>query len=369
MSTWEKYLEQIYFDPKRPASFSGPDKLYSYVKRVGKYEISKYKIRKWLQRQEAYSLQRPLRRKFKRNTIMVVGIDDQWSADLMDMVKFAKYNNGISYVLVVIDTFSKYLWLKPLKDKKGRSVVSAVKEIFQEGRVPTRIRTDKGQEFRAKEVQTLLKQRNITHLLAGNETKAAVSERAIKTIKSRMYRYFTHTQTYEYVDILQEFADSYNHTLHSTIGMSPIDVTIDKEVSVWWKMYWPKKNKIVVKTKTVRKPYRFKVGDKVRLTHLRNIFSREYDEKWTGEIFNISERNLRGGLPIYKIKDFEGDKIIGSFYQSELQKVDVKDDDMWKIESTLKTRGKGINKQYLVKWLHWPKKFNSWVKASDMKDL
>ena len=114
---------------------------------------------------------------------------------------------------------------------------------------------------------------------------------------------------------------------------------------------------------------RFKVGDKVRISHLKDIFTREYDAKWTGEIFTISHRLMRGGLPLYKIKDYNGDEIKGSFYQSELQKVDVSEDDMWKIETVLKSRGKGKNKQYYIKWLHWPKKFNSWIKASDVKDI
>ena len=123
--SWETYLKKIYYDPASPASFSGPGKLYMYVKKHWKYyNISKYRIRKWLQRQEPYSLQRPLRRPMNRTHIVVVGIEVQWSADLMDMVKFSKYNDGFSYILVVIDVFSKYLGLQKLKDKKGPSVAS-----------------------------------------------------------------------------------------------------------------------------------------------------------------------------------------------------------------------------------------------------
>ena len=142
--SWEDYLKDIYFNPSKPASFSGPDKLYHFVKKDGKYNISKYKIRKWLQRQEAYSLQRSYRRPNNRTPIIVAGIDDQWSCDLMQMDRFAKYNDGIKYVLVVIDTFSKYLWLRPLKDKTGSSVAAAFKDVFSEGRIPNKIRTDQG---------------------------------------------------------------------------------------------------------------------------------------------------------------------------------------------------------------------------------
>ncbi len=84
----EKYLHSIYFDPSKPASFSGPDKLYNYVKKQGQYEISKYKIRKWLQQQEPYSLSKPVRRRFIRNHVITAGIDDLWEADLFDVKIF-----------------------------------------------------------------------------------------------------------------------------------------------------------------------------------------------------------------------------------------------------------------------------------------
>jgi hypothetical protein len=132
--------------------------------------------------------------------------------------------------------------------------------------------------------------------------------------------------------------------------MPPGKVTKRKETHLWWRMFWPKNTKPEKKTKKVRNPFRFKVGDKVRITHIRNPFTRDYEEKWTGEIFKISQRILRGGLPVYRVKDFQDEKIKGSFYQSELQKVDIRDDDIWKVEQTLKTRGEGRNKQHFVKW-------------------
>ena len=78
---------------------------------------------------------------------------------------------------------------------------------------------------------------------------------------------------------------------------------------------------------------------------------------------------MSGGLLIYKLKDFHDEEIKGTFYQSELQKVDVRNDDMWKIEKKVKTKGKGNNKQHFIKSLHWPKKFNSWISARDVNNL
>jgi hypothetical protein len=145
--SWEDYLEKIYYVPANAGSFSGPDKLHRYVQKMGKCVLSKYKIRKWLQRQEPYSLQRSVRRNFKRNKVITLGIDDQWDADLMDMSKYAKENGGTGFILVVIDIFSKFLWMRPLQDKKGQSVKSAFEEIIQEGRQPARLRKTKVKNF------------------------------------------------------------------------------------------------------------------------------------------------------------------------------------------------------------------------------
>ena len=99
--------------------------------------------------------------------------------------------------------------------------------------------------------------------------------------------------------------------------------------------------------------FKLKIGDKVRITQLRNIFSREYDEKWTGEVFNISSRFWGNYAPIYRIKDYNEERITGTFYQSELQKIDIKDDELWKIEKIFKTKGKGHNKQLYVTYYYF----------------
>lgn len=239
--TWENYLKAIYYDPSKAGSFSGPDKLYRYVWKEGKYVISKQKIRKWLKRQEAYSLQQPVWRRFQRNKVITTGIHDQWDADLMDMSKYASNNDEFAYILVVIDIFSKYTWLRPLKNKKGNAVSRAFGEILEEGRRPKRLRTDKGQEFRSIEFNGLLTDRDIDHLYAQNtEIKANYAERVINTIKSKIHRYLTYKMSDRYIDRLQEFAGNYNSTYHRTIGMAPAKVSKSKETNLWWKMYWPK---------------------------------------------------------------------------------------------------------------------------------
>jgi transposase InsO family protein len=165
-------------------------------------------------------------------------MDYQWDADLVDMVSFESANDGYKYILVVIDILSRNLWTRPLKSKQGKVVVEAFRGILLAGdRQPKKIRTDKGREFVAKVLQSYFKENGIEHFVTQNEVKANYAERVIKTLKSRIMRYFTLKQTHKWINVLADFTESYNHTFHRSIGRSPHTVTKDNEVEVWIKQY------------------------------------------------------------------------------------------------------------------------------------
>ena len=358
------YLKDIYYNPRNPASFGGVEKLYRAAIRDGRHDITRSAIEKFLEEQETYSMHRKVKNRFRRNKVLVTGKDDQWEMDLMDMTFYAKHNNGINYVLVIIDVFSKFIWLRALKNKTGAEVKNAIDDVLATGRKPRRIRTDKGQEFLAKTVQNYLKADGIEHFSSHNELKANIAERAIKTIKMKIQQYLTYKQTFKYIDHLQDFADAYNESVHRSIDMAPEDVTEENAAKVWKKLYWPTSKEM----RTFQR-YRYNVGDYVRLSYLRRAFQREYDQNWTGEIFKISRRYRRAGLVIYKIQDFNGNDIQGTFYQDELQKVTIKEDQLWKIDKILKQRKRKNKTEYFVRWMYWPKSFDSWVDANDIVDL
>ena len=152
MTDWKEYLSSLYFNPKLPSSYLGPKKLYQIVEFHGRFKIGRHRIRKWLQEQEAYSLTRGARRKYTRSRVIVAGIDSQWDMDLIDMVDLAKQNDGVKYVLVAIDIFSRFAHCQPIKAKKGEDVLQALKLILSGTRKPNMIRTDRGQESRSKDV-------------------------------------------------------------------------------------------------------------------------------------------------------------------------------------------------------------------------
>ncbi len=338
----DKYLSSIYYDPKHPASFAGPTKLYRAIKAAGK-TITLGQIREWLKGQEAYTLHRRVQHKFPRNRVIVSGIDKSWDADLMDMQSLSKHNNGVRFILVAIDIFSRYTWLRPLKSKQGKEVVDAFASIFAEGRIPIKIRTDRGTEFNL--LHDYLRKRKVIHFVTHNQVHANYAERVIKTIKGRIFKFFTKKQSYQYINNLQDFVWSYNHTYHRSIKMKPADVTKENEAALWEQQYL-KANK-----KRSTPKFKFAVGDTVRISYLRHAFMREYEEKWTEEIFLVTNRFIRDGLPIYKLKDYLNEDIQGTFYEQELQL--VKEPETYRIEKILKTRKVKGKKQHLVRWAGW----------------
>jgi hypothetical protein len=367
----EEYLRSIYFDPAHPASYQSPLRLYIFVKNDGQFSITLKQIKDWLQTQEAYSLNRNVLRNFQRGRVLVTGIDDQWEADLADLQDYASENDGYKYLLFVIDVFSRFAWVKPLKSKEAKNIIAAFKEILEnEGhRHPKRLRTDAGRDFTSAKFQQLMKSENINHFVTHSEKQANYVERLIQTIKRKLFRHIVHHNNPRYIDDLPSLVDSYNKTFHSGIKSEPYKVTETNERQLWWQMYWPKKPyKSRPGKRGGRKvKFAFKIGDKVRISYIRTAFVREYSARWSREIFKVSDRFPRQKQPLYKLVDWEGDPVEGTFYEKELQK--TLEPPVWKIEKIIKYKGRRPRRQVLVGWKGWPKKFNSWIAEAELKRL
>ena len=372
MTDWKQYLSSLYFNPKSPASYLGPEKLYQFVKSQGKFKIGRHRIRQWLQDQESYSLTRSARRKYSRSRVIVAGIDCQWDMDLMDMVDIAKRNDGYQYVLVAIDIFSRFAHCQAIKSKKGVDIVKALQVILKGRRKPKTIRTDRGMEFRSREVNKYLKTQNIHHFYAlKTETKANYSERLIKTLKHKLFRYMMKSRTQRYIDILQDTVQSYNQTVHRSLGEAPASISKDNEGESRLKQYLLRhatdKTKKKRKNK-IKRPYRLEIGQTVRLSHVRGLFDREYSQKWTGEIFKIKTCFKREGIPVYRLESWDEEKVEGTLYEQELQSIRVDDSTEYFIQDILKRRVRNKRKEVLVRWLHWPQKYDSWIPEEEVKD-
>ena len=95
---------------------------------------------------------------------------------------------------------------------------------------------------------------------------------------------------------------------------------------------------------------------------------REYSQKWTGELFKIDTQFRREGVPVYTILDWDGERVNGTFYEPELQPVTIDPTLEYRVEKILKRRVPNKRKEVLVRWLHWPKKYDSWIPEADVKD-
>jgi transposase InsO family protein len=158
--------------------------------------------------------------------VVVYGIDHQWQANLVDLAKLSSYNKGFKYLLACIDVLSRYAWVVPLKDKTGKTLIDAFQVIFKSGRCPIRLQTDKGTEFTNRVFQKFLNEHDVHFFTTYNEeTNASIVERFNRTLKTKMWKYFTHKETLTYVEVLSEMVASYDHTVHRTIGIPPAEVT------------------------------------------------------------------------------------------------------------------------------------------------
>ncbi len=155
---------------------------------------------------------------------------------------------------------------------------------------------------------------------------------------------------------------SYNHTVHRSLGHPPVTVTKSNESESRLQQYLLRK-----KPTRKRRNYRYAIGQTIRISHIRSVFDREYSQKWTGEIFKIDKRFKREGLPLYTLVDWDGEVIDGTFYESELQSVNVDDSTEYRVEKILKKRLRNKQREVLVRWLHWPQKYDSWILEKDVK--
>ena len=363
----DEYLRKIYYDVNHPAAYGGLDKLYRFVKSDGQL-ISKTYLKKWLTKQNVYVKHKPVRRKFKRQQVIVPRKYYQFDADTVNMTRYDAYNKGYKYILIVIDILSRYAWSYPLKSLTGKEMVMALKAILAKN--PEHLRTDGGKEFMNAQVERFLKSQKIEHFQTLNETKANYAERIIQTIKTKLTKYMNHKETLEWVSVLPDVMHSYNNTYHRSIKVTPNQALTVDDTKLWKIQYGPKmstQEKGQHKART-KKLYEFDVGDRVKISYLRSVFERAYDQRWTDEIFTVIDRSSRQDIALYKLKDWSNEPISGTFYGAELQKVDVPEDIEYKIEKVLKYRKRNGKKEAFVKWQGWHKKFNSWIDASIIKD-
>ena len=254
----------------------------------------------------AEELRKPVFRKFNKRKVYSQFKDNIWGVELADTRLLSKENKGIKYLLCVIDLFSKYAFVVPLKDKKGISITNTLNKIIkQSNRKPNQIWVDQGGEFYNHVFKRWLSNNDMIMYSTFNEGKSAVVERFIRTLKNKLYKHMTAINKNVYYDVSDDVVNEYNNTKNNTIKMKPKDVKNDNN-----RVYIDEHNE---------KSTRFNVDDRVRISTFKNIFAKGYTPNWSREIFVINK--ISDTVPwTYSLKDLNGEEILGSFYDRELQK-------------------------------------------------
>lgn len=397
------HLEKIYFDPSNPVSFSGLDKLWNALKKNNRYDISKRQLKDWLLTQDTYTSYFPRKINFKRPRTISPRTDYIWGSDVAYMLAFSDDNDDFAYFTVFIDLFSRFAYAEPLKSLQARAMLNAMQEVFSD-RQPQVLFTDAGSEYVNRIVKHYLKSKNIRHYVSRNEKKVAHAERLIKQVKRKLIQYMKEKNTLRWIDVLQDVITAYNNSYHRIIRMTPEQARDqEKQFEVWNNQFerprkvqrkktaddrvneLQKSDSSSIKSSRQRKhqqkrrrrrrvsslrsktPFKFKVGDRVKVSALSRPFQREYNEKFSTETFTITDRRIQDGITSFSIQDEQKDPIIGWFYPQELLRVILPDDKKYKIEKILKKRTRNGKKELFVKFQGYPKKFNAWV--SDVTEL
>ena len=236
---------------------------------------------------------------------------------------------------MAIEVFSRFAHKFPLRSTQGKEMSSALKTLFRRGKKPTKLRFDEGVEFRNREVQRLLKAERVDHFYTQNEQKSSYAERCIKTLKAKLFCYLSRHQTHRWIDVLDEVTQCYNGGYHRSINMTPRGVTKKDEALLWKLQYTTRQY-----AKAPTRRYAFRKGNTVRISHVRQPLDREYDERWTVEYFVVADRGMKEDIPYYTLKDTTGDAVQGTFCQSELNRVSVTEQTVYRIEKVIR-RGDG----------------------------
>ena len=354
----EKRLNTIFYSYDTAAGLSGDKKLiYNEYRRLhpNDKEITLRKVQEYLSLQEIYTLHRNSRKIIPRNLIFAGKMGFLFAGDLIDFGEYIEHNNGMRYIFVIIDCFSKLAFAEPMKTKSAVETLLTFRKMLSRFPIkPSAISLDFGTEYWNKLFIAFMKQEHIHMYGVAGVTKNSIIERFIRTIKTKIYRIFDLKRNRTWVNILSKVILGYNNTFHSAIGMSPNKVNKFNEYEVYRKLY---------SGQELKKKPKLKTGDVVRIGLARGPFAKTFEQSYSRAVYIISKGPYfprRGYLPMYKLTETDGEKITGGFYEYELLLVDKKkflDNYDFPIEKVLKKRGG----RSFVKFLGYPTRMNAWV--------
>lgn len=357
----DQTILDAYTSPGHPIAYSRPAAVAKY------FGITQNKAKKLLQQLDSYNLHKEYKRPSTFNPYYARHLFRNCQADLIEMRGLSAHNDGVNYLLLIIDIFSRKIWVYPLQRKLGKKVAACLRKWLDSdlGAKKRRVkifRTDGGKEFFNHHVRQVLLNHNITHELAVGTSKASYAERSNKSLQVLIYKHLTENETTRYIDVLPDLVKTYNTRGHRSLdGMSPNEASkLKNEVhvrGVLMKRYASIKRK--KPTLTLGQTVRIKTDSKA-ISDAR----RAYAEQYHGALYTIVRINQKLPVPLYYLRSQDkGDFIEGGFYANELSPVEG---NVFKVDQVLKTRGRGARKEYLIRWKWFGPEHDTWEPASNI---
>ena len=214
------------------------------------------------------------------------------------------------FLLCIVDIYSKYAQVIPIKDEKGTIINNAFQKFLNESnRKLNKIWVAKGSELYNRSMKSLLQNNDIEMYLMHNEGKSVIAERFIRTLKNKIHKHLISVSKNFCIDTLDDLVYKYKNTYHSTIKIKLVDVKL---------------RTCIYSSKVDNdKDPKFKISDTVRISKYKNILAKGYTPNWFEEIFVI--KKVKNTVPwIYVVNDLNGDEIVGAFTKTNLKKQDKK---------------------------------------------
>lgn len=352
-------VSRAFTTPGHPIAFSSPGRVATH------FGISRKKAREILEQIEGYTLHREYKQPKQYNPFYVHGRRKQVQADLIDVSRISGTNDGVTFLLVLIDIFTKRIWVYPLRQKRALVVKNVMAGWLNSLDVtPEKLMTDRGTEFVNAPVRQLLASHNVEWQPANGTLKACIAERVNKTLQILMYKYLSENETTRYIDVLPALVETYNKRGHRTLeGISPEEADLPENEARIQAIFHARYELIG----RGRKPPKFKVGALVRIKTLAKKItssSRAYAEQFKGEYFSIVRINRTLPIPLYYLRSVDtGELIEGGFYANELQRIRG---DVYKIERVLRRRVRNGVREIYVKWRYFGDRWNEWIPADNV---
>ena len=168
-------------------------------------------------------LHKPIQHHFQTRKYFMSGLDFEWSADLIDLQKYSADNKKLKWILVCVDIYSRFLWLRALENKKQVTVKKAFEDIFATGPKPKRcMLTDLGTEFCGTTMKSFWKENDIELIHNFGINKSAMAENMVRVVKGALYRLMTTQNTHNWSQFLEKVEYQHNFKKkQKTLRMTP----------------------------------------------------------------------------------------------------------------------------------------------------